>query len=133
MTTTRHTAKQIKQSFALQTCTRSLLLLFWCCGAHCCRHVTYRRMAQNAENSSNELTDTILLVFYGEAERNSAAAACLYTERYLQRRHPNRKTFISQERRLRETGRTQPIMTNADRPRSRRSAGCSTCRRTIPW
>jgi hypothetical protein len=77
-------------------------------------------MAYSSEYSFNELTDMILL--YGEAERNSAAAAPLYAERYPQRRHPNRRTFTSHERRLRETGRIRPIMTHADRPRSRRSA-----------
>jgi hypothetical protein len=41
-------------------------------------------MAQSAEYSFDELTDMILL--YGEAERNSTAAARLYAERYPQRR-----------------------------------------------
>jgi hypothetical protein len=41
---------------------------------------------------------------------------------YPQRRRLNRRTFISQERRLRETGRMRPIMISVGRPRSRRSA-----------
>jgi hypothetical protein len=63
-----------------------------------------------------------MILLYGEAERNSVAAARLYAERYPQRRHKNRRTFISQERRLRETGRMRPIMIDTGRPRSRRRA-----------
>jgi hypothetical protein len=61
------TANRIKHSFSPQTRMRSLLLMFWCCGVHCGRHVTYGRMAHNAEYSFDELTDVILL--NGEAER----------------------------------------------------------------
>jgi hypothetical protein len=53
---------------------------------------------------------------------NCAAAGCLYTEYYPQRRHPNSRTFISLERCVGETGRMLPNMTKAGRPRSRRGA-----------
>jgi hypothetical protein len=69
-----------------------------------------------------------MILLYGEAERNSAAAARLYTERYPQRRHLNRRMFISQERRLR---RMRPIVTNAGRPRSRRSADVEDALRAV--
>jgi hypothetical protein len=57
-----------------------------------------------------------------EAERKIAAAARLNAERYQQRRHPDCRTPISLERRLRETGLTRPNMTNAGRLQSRRGA-----------
>lgn len=42
---------------------------------------SYTEECQNVEYSFNRLTDTVLL--HGEAEQCSAAAAHLYTERYL--------------------------------------------------
>jgi hypothetical protein len=85
-------------------------------------------MAQNAEYSFNRLTDMILL--YGEAKRDNAAAVSLYAESYRQRCHPERRTFISLAHRLRETGRTWRSKTNAGRPRSHRRADVEDVPRT---
>jgi hypothetical protein len=43
---------------------------------------------------------------------------------------PDRRAFISLERRLREAGRVLLNVTNIGEPRSGR---CSVCRRMIPW
>jgi hypothetical protein len=109
----RKTDNAVIQSTDSYEVTTVDVLVLWC-SLRLTRYVSKK----GAERSFDEMSDTILL--YGEAERNSAAASRLYAERYPQRRHPNRRTFISQE--CRKTGRMRPIMTNADRPRSRSSA-----------
>lgn len=61
-------------------------------------------MAHNFTNT--ELMDMILA--YGEAGQNSAAAARLYSQRFPQRYHPGREVFIRLVQRGRESGHLQP-------------------------
>jgi hypothetical protein len=55
-----------------------------------------------------------------QKSRVSAAAGCLHTDKYSQRRHPNHRTFTSLEHRVRETGHMLSNMTKAGRPWSHR-------------
>ncbi|KAJ4430277.1 hypothetical protein ANN_22489 [Periplaneta americana] len=65
-----------------------------------------------------------MILIYGEVRKNSAAAACIYAERFPARRHPAPKTFVAVERRL-ETGRFVPVVNKAGRPQSRRTAAAA--------
>lgn len=60
--------------------------------------------------SNIEYTDMLLV--YGECRLNSREACRVYSERFPQRRQPNKKTFVAVCQRLRDTGRVQPHNTN---------------------
>lgn len=63
-------------------------------------------MAENYLFSNSELVDMVLM--YGEARQNSRLAADMYAERFPQRRHPDRRTFINLVQRARDTANLQP-------------------------
>jgi hypothetical protein len=65
-----------------------MLLIIWYRGVHYDRHISCQTMVQNIDSFIN-LTFMILLYVQVEAERNSAAIARLYAERYLKCRHTN--------------------------------------------
>jgi hypothetical protein len=60
---------------------------------------------------------------YGEMQGNTKAAHWRYAKRFPNRRLPNRRTFQSVHRLLREHGTFRPQRVNAGRQRHRRTAG----------
>nr|CAD7445339.1 unnamed protein product [Timema bartmani] len=62
--------------------------------------------------TNEELTDEILV--YGEERQNSAAR--MYAARFPVQRHPNPRTFVALNHRLREINRFAPVIVNAGRP-----------------
>lgn len=70
-----------------------------------------------AETYSNaEMTDMLLV--YGFCQGNARDCVRVYSERFPNRRIPNRKTFTTVERRLRETGRFRPVTADYGRNRT---------------
>ncbi|KAJ4451454.1 hypothetical protein ANN_02916 [Periplaneta americana] len=61
-----------------------------------------------------------MLLIYGESRRNSSAAGRMYRQRFLQRRLPNRRTFVTVSQRLLETGSLERVRNNWTRR-------CDTC------
>jgi hypothetical protein len=51
---------------------------------------------------------------YGRANANGRRVACLYVETFPHRRHPNHKTFVAIDRRLRGTGTLKPFAVNCE-------------------
>lgn len=72
-----------------------------------------------ARYSNSEMTDILLVL--GECSGNAAAAVRRYREKYPNRNIPNARTFVSTERRLRETGCLQRRNTDAGRRREARN------------
>nr|CAD7588723.1 unnamed protein product [Timema genevievae] len=62
--------------------------------------------------TNEELTDEILI--YGEERQNSAAR--MDAARFPVQRHPNPRTFVALNHRLREINRFAPVIVNAGRP-----------------
>lgn len=71
------------------------------------------------EFSFSEMSDMLLTL--GECRGNCAAAARLYEGKYPDRRIPNRKTFASIERRLRENGSFRVQRNDCGGPRTART------------
>lgn len=67
----------------------------------------------------SELTDVVLTL--GECFGNAAAAVKCYKDKFPNRNIPDAKTFLSTERRLRETGSLQVKNRDAGRPRNART------------
>jgi hypothetical protein len=95
--------------------------MFWCRGVHHSRHVTYRRKTQSAEYSFDELTDMIHIT--ARRSRAQQYSCCTSVRRKVS------ATTVSKSQDIHFSGTSsarnrlyRPIMTNAGKPRSRRSA-----------
>src|SRR3978361_684328 len=62
-----------------------------------------------------------MLLTLGECHGNSQAGVRRYAEKFPNRRVPNRKTFVTTERRLRENGTVKPFHVNRGRNRTVRN------------
>lgn len=69
--------------------------------------------------TNEEMTDMLLV--FGYCQGNCLESCRVYSERFPNRRLPNRKTFAAVERRIRETGMFAPVSANYGRARTVRT------------